>query len=137
MLLTKSSLKDLTYQINGAAIEVHKALGTGLLENVYQSCLKHELRLRDIDFISEMIVAVDYKGLEIETSLRCDLYVEDCIVIELKSVETILPIHEAQLITYMKLLNAPKGILFNFNCVNLYREGQKTYVNDFFRRLPE
>ncbi|MCW3086012.1 MAG: GxxExxY protein [Bacteroidetes bacterium] len=137
MLLTKSSLKDLTYQINGAAIEVHKALGPGLLEHVYHQCLKHELQLRDIDFVSEMVVAVEYKDLEIETSLRCDFYVEDSIVIELKSVESTLPIHEAQLMTYMKLLNAPKGILFNFNCINLYREGQKTYVNDFFRRLPE
>jgi GxxExxY protein len=84
-----------------------------------------------------MIVPVHFKGLNIETELRCDLFIENCLVVEIKSVSELAPIHKAQLLTYMKLLKAPKGILFNFNCVNLYRDGQKTFVNEFFRDLPE
>jgi GxxExxY protein len=133
----QTSLKDLTYQINGAAIEVHKSLGPGLLESVYHQCMKHELQIRGIKFVYEMIISIEYKDIEVETNLRCDLFVEKSIVVELKAVAEILPIHEAQLLTYMKLLNAPKGILFNFNCFNLYSDGQKTFVNEFFRALAE
>jgi GxxExxY protein len=135
--MTKQYLDKLTYQVVGAAIEVHKSLGAGLLESVYHECLKHELSLREINFCSEMIVPVHFKGLNIETELRCDLFIENCLVVEIKSVSELAPIHKAQLLTYMKLLKAPKGILFNFNCVNLYRDGQKTFVNEFFRDLPE
>lgn len=135
--MTKKYLNELTYAVVGAAIEVHKALSPGLLESVYHKCLKHELFLRKIAFQSEMIVPVHYKGIDIETELRCDLFIENCLPVELKSVESILPIHEAQLLTYMKLLNASKGILINFNCVNLFKEGQRTFVNELFRALPE
>ncbi len=135
--ITKSYLKDLTYRVNGAAIEVHRTLGPGLLESVYHQCLKKELLLRGINFQSELIVPVEYKGIEVDAHLRCDLYVEECLVLELKAHESILPIHEAQVLTYMKLLKAPKGVIYNFNVVNLYKEGQKTYVNDFFRGLPD
>lgn len=137
MIITKSYLKDLTYQINGAAIEVHKALGPGLLESVYHKCLKRELEIRGIQFVSEFAVPVEYKGIEVNAELRCDIYVEDIIAVELKAVEKVLPIHEAQLMTYMKLLEAPKGILFNFNVVNLYQEGQRTFVNKYFDALDE
>ena len=137
MHLTKSYLKDLTYQVNGAAIEVHKSLGPGLLESIYHKCLKRELFLRGISFESELVVPISYKGLEAVTELRCDLYVEKCIVLELKTVEQLAPIHHAQLLTYMQLLKAPKGILYNFQCVNLYSEGQATFVNEFFKNLKE
>ncbi|HRH10605.1 MAG TPA: GxxExxY protein [Bacteroidia bacterium] len=137
MFLTKSELKDLTYKINGAAIEVHKALGPGLLESVYHKCLKHELDLKGIKFFSELTIPVSYKGIEINTELRVDLFVENRIVVELKAVESILPIHEAQLLTYMKLTEAPLGIMYNFNCVNLYKEGQKTYVNEWYKLLED
>lgn len=137
MELTKAFLKDLTYQINGAAIEVHKELGPGLLESVYHKCLKRELSNRKISFESEFSVPINFKGLDIETDLRCDLLIENCIVVELKAIETLAPIHQAQILTYMKLLKAPKGILYNFHCVNLFNEGQKTFVNEYFRNLPE
>jgi GxxExxY protein len=127
----------LTYQINGAAIEVHKFLGPGLLESVYHKCLKKELNLRGISFKSELLVPIVFKDLEIETDLRCDLFIENCIVIELKAIEIILPIHHAQLMTYMKLLESPKGILYNFHSVNLYKDGQKTFVNEYFRFLED
>ncbi len=137
MALTKSYLKDLTYQINGAAIEVHKFLGPGLLESIYHKCLKKELDSRGISFTSELLVPINFKGLDIDTNLRCDLFIENCIVLELKTVDDFAPIHQAQLLTYMKLLEAPKGILYNFNSVNLYKEGQMTLVNEYFRNLED
>lgn len=135
--MTKNYLDKLTYQIIGAAIEVHKSLGAGLLESVYHECMKHELFLRKIDFCSESIVPVHFKSLELETELRCDLFIEKCLVVELKAVPELASIHKAQLLTYMKLLKVPKGILISFNCVNLYQNGQKTFVNELFRDLPQ
>ncbi len=137
MELTKSYLKNLTYKVTGAIIEVHKHLGSGLLESVYHKCLKHELALRGIEFKSELNVPVHFKGLNLDTDLKCDLFVENILPIELKSVKEILPIHEAQLLTYMKLLDAPKGLLINFNVKNVYNEGHKTFVNELFRNLKE
>jgi len=134
-MMTKKYLDELTYKIIGAAIEVHKQLGPGLLESVYHKCLKRELMLREILYASELIVKVNYKGIELDTELRCDLLVEDAIVVELKAVDAIAPVHEAQLLTYMKLLEKPKGILINFNCYNLFDNGQKTFVNELFRNL--
>ncbi len=136
MEITKSYLKDLIHQVNGAAIEVHKCLGPGLLESVYHKCMKHELAIRGINFVSEMSVPVDYKGLNVEAELRCDLYLENILPVELKSTDAIHPIHEAQILTYMKLLEAPEGLLINFNVVNIYKEGQKTFVNELYRGLP-
>jgi len=135
--VTKSYLKDLIYKVNGAAIEVHKALGPGLLESVYHKCMKHELSIRGIKYQSELIVAVNYKGIEIDAELRCDLFIEDILPVELKATEGINPIHEAQIITYMKLLNVPEGLLLNFNVTNLFKEGQRTYVNELYRGLKE
>jgi GxxExxY protein len=135
--MTKKFLNELTYEVIGAAIEVHRELGPGLLESIYHRCLLHELEQRDIEAMSELIIPIAYKELEFDAMLRCDLFVEDCLVLELKSVQSVLPIHEAQLITYMKLLKAPKGILINFNTVNIFKEGQKTYVNEHFRNLKD
>ena len=125
----------MTYKIIGAAIEVHKVLSPGLLESVYHKCLKEELKLREVNFESEKMVPVNYKGVVAITDLRCDFLIENCIVIELKAVESMLPIHEAQLLTYMKLLKIPKGILINFNCSNIFKDGQKTLVNQHFNEL--
>jgi GxxExxY protein len=136
-MITKRELDELTYQILGAAIEVHKALGPGLLESVYHKCLKQEFKHRKLFFASEFIVPVSYKGLNIEADLRCDFLVNDNIVVELKAVDAIAPVHEAQLLTYMKLLEKPKGILINFNCANLFKEGQRTFVNEYFRNLSD
>lgn len=135
--LTKSFLNDLTYQINGACIDVHKALGPGLLEGVYHKCLIHEFGLRKIRFASEMAVPLSYKGENLTTELRCDFLVEDAIILELKAVKAIEPVFEAQVMTYMNLLKKPKGILVNFNVKSLYQEGQRTFVNEYFRSLPE
>ena len=135
--VTKQDINDLTYDIVGAAIEVHKELGPGLLESVYHSCMKQELKYRKLNFASEMPVKIQYKGVIVDSDMRCDLVVEDKVVVELKAVESVPPVFEAQLLTYMKLLKLPKGILFNFACKNIFQEGQRTYVNEFFRRLPD
>ncbi len=134
-MLTRTYLKDLIYRVNGAAIEVHKTLGPGLLESVYHKCLKRELDLRGIKFESELNVPLNYKGVHVETDLRCDLFIEGILPVELKAVETIMPVDEAQLLTYMQLLEAPIGLLLNFNSAHLYRHGQKTLVNDLYRTL--
>jgi len=135
--MTKSYLDQLTYDIIGAAIEVHSQLGPGLLESIYHECMKIELMDRGIPFRTEMNVPLSYSGRMLETVLRCDLYVADSIVIELKATKSIEPIFEAQLLSYMKLLDAPKGILINFNCTNIFREGQRTLVNERYRNLQE
>jgi GxxExxY protein len=135
--MTKTYLKDLIYQVNGCAIEVHKHLGPGLLESVYHSCLKKELTIRDCNFQTELQIPVNYKGLELETGLRCDLLIENCLVVELKAVEKVLPIHEAQILTYMKLLEVPIGLMLHFNVTHLFKEGQKTYVNEKYRYLED
>jgi GxxExxY protein len=136
-MMTQKYIDDLTYQIIGAAIEVHKIVGRGLLESVYHQCLKEELTLRKINFVSEFKVPLIYKEKELEANFRCDLLVENAIVIELKSVTEMHPFFDAQLLNYMKLLKVPKGILINFNCFNLFKEGQKTMVNEYYKKLPK
>lgn len=133
--ITKKLISALEYEITGACIEIHKSLGPGLLESVYHRCLEKELQLRNISYISENIIDVKYKGILVNTALRVDLLVENCLVVELKSLERIHPIHEAQILTYMKLLSVPKGLLINFNCVNIIHNGKKTFVNELYRAL--
>lgn len=132
---TQKQINELTYEIIGCAIEVHKHLGAGLIESIYHQCLIEELKSKNINYQSELKLPIIYKGRELETDFRCDLYIENCLVVELKSVSEIHPMHDAQLLTYMKLLKAPKGIIINFNCRNIFKEGQKTYVNEYFKDL--
>ncbi|MBC8883624.1 GxxExxY protein [Flavobacterium piscinae] len=135
MNYTKQDLKDLVYQVNGAAIEVHKSLGPGLLESVYHKCLKHELELRKINFQSELLIPIQYKGIEVNAELRCDFLIEEKLVVELKSVTEMKPIFEAQILSYMNLLKIPIGLLINFNVTNIYKEGQKTYINNLYNQI--
>lgn len=136
-MMTQKYLDDLTYEIIGSAIEVHKTMGRGLLENIYHHCLMEELNARKINFSTEMKIPVFYKEKELKVDFKCDLFVENCLAVELKSVSEINPIHKAQLLTYMKLLQSPKGILINFNCFNIFKEGQLTLVNEYFNKLPK
>jgi GxxExxY protein len=99
MVLTKSNINDLTYRVTGAAIEVHKELGPGLLESVYHKCLAKELELREINFKSEYKIPYNYKGFDLDIALRCDFLIEDILIVELKSVASILPVFEAQIIS--------------------------------------
>ena len=132
---TQKQINELTYEVIGCAIEVHKHLGAGLHESIYHQWLIEELKLKNINYLSELKLPILYKGKELETDFRCDLYVENCLVVELKSVSEVHPMHEAQILTYMKLLKAPKGIIINFNCRNIFKEGQKTFVNEYFKEL--
>ena len=102
--------EELTEQILGAAIEVHRVLGPGLMESAYEECLCHELNLRSLRFGRQMSVPVSYKGVNLDCGYKLDLLVENTVILELKCVERITSVHEAQLLTYMKLLNKPVGL---------------------------
>ena len=111
----------LTEQIIGAAIEVHKELGPGLMESAYEECLCHELRIRGLDFRRQVELPVRYKGLSLACGYRLDLLVEDAVVVELKCLDHILPVHEAQLLTYLKISGKRVGLIINFNVAVLTR----------------
>ncbi|MBV6639511.1 MAG: GxxExxY protein [Cyclobacteriaceae bacterium] len=134
--MTKRQITKLSYEITGYAIKVHRALGPGLLESVYEKCLKYELEKNGLNVKQQVLIPVIYDNLEIDTELRLDLLVNDSVVVELKAVETTLPVHEAQLLTYMKLLEKPQGLLINFYTHNISHT-LKPMVNEFFARLPE
>ena len=119
---------SLTYKIIGCAMEVYKQLGPGLLESVYEQALVHELKLNDIPVDSQVEVKVNYKGINITDNLRLDLLVDDRVIVELKSVEELKPIHHKQLLTYLRLMNKKVGLLINFNTDNLM-DGIKRIVN--------
>jgi len=105
----------LTESVIGAAIEVHRDKGPGLIESIYEWCIMRELELRQLSATNQKLVVISYKGFTKEEMLRCDILIENCLLVEAKSVERILPIHKAQLLSYMKLLNIPVGLLINFN----------------------
>lgn len=107
--------EDLTKQIIGAAIEVHRVLGPGLLESVYETALCHELSLRNLPLERQIAVPLNYKGVDLECGFRIDVLVQNTVIVELKSIANILPVHEAQLLTYMKLMKKPVGFIMNFN----------------------
>lgn len=132
----KKSVTQLSYEITGLAIKVHKALGPGLLESVYEKCLKHELIKNGYEVRQQLIVPVIYDNLEMDVDLRVDILVNDIVVIELKAIEHILPVHKAQLLTYMKLLKKPQGLLINFFTDNITKT-MIPFVNEYFNSLPD
>jgi len=136
-MITQTYINQLTFKTIGCAIEVHKVLGPGLLECIYEKCLIHELKLNGFDIKSQQSIPLMYKGIEMDCDLRFDIFVDNLVVIELKAIEGLFPIFEAQLLTYMKLLQKLKGVLINFNCKNLYHEGQKTFVNEYYAKLSK
>ncbi len=117
-------INDLTGAVIGAAIEVHRELGPGLLESIYEECLSKEIELRKILFKRQVAIPIQYKGCEIESNLRLDMIIDDRLILELKSCEVLLPIHEAQLLTYLKLTKIELGLLINFN-VRVLKDGIK------------
>jgi GxxExxY protein len=118
---------ELSNRVIGCAIEVHRILGPGLLESAYRQCLAHELARNDISFQVEHPLPVDYKGIHLDCGYRLDFLIEEEIIVELKSVEQLKPIHEAQLLTYMKLARVKQGFLINFNVKRL-KQGLQSYV---------
>lgn len=126
----KEQLNKLTGIILDASIAVHKEMGPGLLESVYQQCLAKELNIRGVNFTMSVPVPLIYKGYLLNKDYVMDILVEDEIIIELKAVEGILPVHEAQIISYLKLAHKQLGVLINFNVPKL-KEGFKRFVNNF------
>ncbi|MFA5815986.1 MAG: GxxExxY protein [Bacteroidales bacterium] len=119
-------INEITERIIGCAIEVHRALGPGLLESAYEECLAYELRLAGLQVQRQLPVPVVYKEIKLDCGYRVDILVHDLVLIELKSVEVLNPVHEAQILTYMKFANRPIGLLINFN-VLLLKNGIKRY----------
>ncbi len=128
--MNREQLNKLSKQIVDASISVHKEMGPGLLESVYEYCLLKELELRNINASSQVIIPLYYKGELLSKIFKIDILVENEIALELKAVDTILPVHEAQIISYLKLADKRLGFLLNFN-VDLMKNGIKRFVNNF------
>lgn len=128
MHIDPTDFNHITGPILNAAIEVHSALGPGLLESVYAPCFHIELAARNLRFEAQKPIPIVYKSLEINSCYRIDLMVEDVVVVEIKSVESVLPVHQAQLLTYMRLTGAPVGLLINFHVPRLM-DGVKRLLN--------
>ncbi len=123
---------DLTEPIVRLAIAVHRQLGPGLLESVYRNCLSHELREAGIPYRSEVPVPLVYKSVHLDTGFRADILVGQDVIVEIKAVEALAPVHEAQILTYLRLTGYPIGLLINFNVVRL-KDGLRRYVNSSSR----
>jgi GxxExxY protein len=135
----RRKLNILTKAVIGAAIEVHRALGPGLLESAYEICLCHELVLREIQFERQRPIPLEYKGVKLDCGYRSDIIVEETLLLELKAVDALLPIHEAQLLSYLKLTGLRVGLLVNFN-VEVLKDGirRRVLTSDplFFSSMP-
>jgi len=136
MKITKKYVNDLAYKIVGCAIEVHKQLGPGLLEFVYETCFRDELITQGFEVQRQVSVPIIYKGKDLGTTLVLDLVINDLIIVELKAVEVIIPVFKAQLLSYLKLTGKPKGLLINFHCENI-KDHLVPLVTDEFAKLPE
>ena len=135
-MITQKEINDLAYSIVGCAIEVHKNIGPGLLESVYQKCLIEELKQLGFDVKSQVWIPVNYKGKILESSLKLDLSNNDIIVVELKAQDNMIPLYKAQLLSYLKLSGKPKGLLINFHTENITK-GLVSMVTEEFSKLPE
>jgi len=123
------TINELTYELNGAAMEVHRELGPGLLESVYEAAMCQELALREIPFVRKAETVVTYKTTALDCGFRADIIADGRVILELKAIEQLLPIHDAQLINYLKLAHLSVGLLINFN-VPLLKNGIRRFVNN-------
>jgi GxxExxY protein len=128
MQKTREQIEEIAKAVVDAVVKVHRELGPGLLESAYQACLAHELRSRAIEVRCEVLLPIRYGGIEVEAGYRMDMLVADCVIVENKSVQSILPVHEAQLLSYLKLSGHRVGFLVNWN-VLLIKDGIKRLVN--------
>lgn len=134
--ITQKLINDISFATVGCAIEVHKHLGPGLLESVYHSCMIAELEQQGINYKSQLYVPVLYKGKDLGGQLKLDLLIEDLIIVELKAVECMNPVFTAQLLSYLRLADKPKGLLINFNCDNIIKQ-MIPLVTEAFSKLPK
>jgi GxxExxY protein len=131
-MLADLPFNTLTGHVISAAIEVHRELGPGLLESAYLPCLQFELTARKLRFVTQRVVPITYKGTVLDSAYRLDLLVEDTVVVEVKCVDRLLPVHEAQVLTYLRLARHPAGLLINFNVSRLV-DGVKRLINPRLR----
>jgi len=132
--VTQRLVDEISYGIIGCAIEVHKELGPGLLESIYEECMIIEMSRLKINFKSQVPIELNYKGQAINKIYKADLIVEDLVVVELKAMNSLMPIHEAQLLTYLKLFKKPKGLLINFNTTNISKS-LISLVSKYYEKL--
>ena len=135
-MITQKYIQEISYKIIGCAIEVHRNLGPGLLESIYEQCFIYELEKAGLSVKSQLIVPIKYKNIELGRCLKLDLLVNDLIIVEDKAVEVMIPLYQAQLLSYLRLAGKPKGLLFNFNCLNI-RDELVSVVTREFTKLPE
>ncbi len=135
--MTRTEIDNLSKIIIGCAIDVHKELGPGLLEKAYERALIMLLKEKGLNVESQVYVPVTFRGVEISDALKLDIIVNDLIIVEVKAVASLASVHEAQLLTYLKLMKKPKGVLINFYCNNIFYEGQKTLVNEHYFNLKK
>ena len=136
MIITQKYINEIAYKIVGGAIEVHKSIGPGLLESVYESCFINELLSLGLNVKSQVCVPVIYKGKDLGGILKLDILVNDLIIVEIKAVEVMIPVYKAQLLSYLKLAQKPKGLLINFNTNNITQD-LVPMVTEEFSLLPK
>ncbi|MEO8665986.1 MAG: GxxExxY protein [Ignavibacteria bacterium] len=135
-MITQKYINEISYEIVGCAIEVHKIIGPGLIESIYQSCMIQELDSRNLSVRSQVSVPIIYKEKKIANALKIDLLINDLVIVELKAVETMITLYNAQLLSYLKLTGKPKGLLINFNCQNITKQ-LVPIVTQEFAKLPK
>ena len=135
-MITQKYINEISYEIIGCAIEVHRYLGPGLLESVYEACFIEELKNAGLSVRSQLYVPINYKGKDLGGSLKLDLLVNDLIIVEDKAVEVMIPLFQAQLLSYLKLSGKPKGLLINFNC-EVIKNQVVSLVTKEFAKLPK
>ena len=134
-MITKTFINNLSYKIIGCAIEVHKHLGPGLLESIYEVCMLEEMKIQGINAQTQVFYPVSYKEILTDKSFKADLVVEGIIIVELKAVEILHPVYEAQLLSQLMLAKKPKGLLINFNCLSI-KDHLVSRVTEFYAQLP-
>ncbi len=136
VLITQKYINDVSYKIVGCAIEVHKQIGPGLLESVYHSCLIEELKNNDLNVRSQIQIPINFKGKDLGGMLKLDILVNNLIIVDLKAVDVMIPLYNAQLLSYLKLANIPKGLLINFHSENIVQQ-LVPMVTEEFSKLPK
>jgi len=134
--ITQKHIDFLTKEIIGCAIEIHKELGPGLLESAYEKCMIYLLRKKGFKVESQLEVPIMFQDLLVDRGYRLDLLVESLIIVELKTIIEFIPLNKAQLLTHLRFMKKPKGILINFHCSNIFYEGQQTFVTREYAKLP-
>jgi GxxExxY protein len=134
--ITQESVDKIVHDIIGCAIEIHKELGPGLLESAYEKCMIFLLEKKGFKVQSQIEVPITFRELFIDRGFRLDLLVEDLVIVELKAEKEITTVNRQQILTHLKLLRKPKGLLINFNCSNIFYEGQQTFVTVEYGKLP-